>query len=295
MYAVFVADPPRKRHRRPKEDEIQPDTPIWCPACQVEHPAADFNRESRRFSGLSGICRAAQAAARQTPEARAATKERNKRRWASDEYRDRSLANAKARRKIKGKVDLKRARARLLRIVDEWKLQGCVDCGYTDIRAIEPDHRPGQIKVDNISRLVTQCASAARIRAELAKCDPRCVRCHRRATMLKCPNSWRRAAKLPPSWQARLTRQDFNDALKVALGCADCGWAGWARGLDWDHARGVKLHEISGLVNHGGSRSLLIRETSKCDVVCANCHRIRTMDRRVLAGQSVIQQQRSLS
>lgn len=285
----------RQRHRRPPADAITPETPIWCPACQVEHPAADFNRETRRFSGLSGICRVAQAAARQTPEGRAATRERNQRRWAREDYRERSLVSARARRKVKGKNDLKRARARLLRIVDEWKLQGCVDCGYADIRAIEPDHRPGQIKVDNVSRLVTNCASAARIRAELAKCDPRCVRCHRRATMLKRPNSWRRSLNLPPSWQERLARQDFNDALKLALGCADCGWAGWARGLDWDHARGEKLHEISSLVNHRGPIDYLIRETSKCDVVCANCHRIRTIERRALVGRSVIQQQRSLN
>lgn len=283
---MTVAEPSRKRRRRPPADEIQPHTPIWCPACQDEHPAADFNRESRRFSGLSGICRNAQAIIRQTPKARAATKERNKRRWARDDYRERSLASAKARRKVKGKEDLKRARARLQRIVDDWKSQGCVDCGYTDIRAIDPDHKPGQTKVDNVSRMVTLCASAARIRAELAKCDPRCVRCHRRATMLKRPNSWRQSPKLPPSWQERLSRQDFNDQLKLALGCADCGWSAWARGLDWDHARGEKLHEISALVNHRGPVALLLRETSKCDVVCANCHRLRTVQRRAHAAES---------
>ena len=27
---------------------------------------------------------------------------------------------------------------------------------------------------------------------------------------------------------------------KLSLGCADCGWSAWARGLDWDHARGQK-------------------------------------------------------
>jgi hypothetical protein len=271
----------RKRRRRPPASEIKPETPIWCPACQREHPASAFNRETRRFSGLSGICREAQAANRKTPEGRATTQRRNKRRWSNPDYRGRSLAAAKARRKVKGQADLRRARARLKAIVDEWKQQGCVDCGYSDIRAVDPDHRPGEIKVGNVSRMVTLCASAARVRAELAKCEPRCVRCHRKATMAARPNTWRTRAKLPPSWRERLVRQDFNNQLKLALGCTDCGWAEWARGLDWDHARARKEHEISTLVNNRAPIELLIRETSKCDVVCANCHRIRTCRRRI--------------
>lgn len=275
---------PRTRRRRPSAAEITPTTPIWCPACQCEHPASAFNRESRRFSGLATICREAQAAARQTPAGRAKTKRRNRRRWANPEYRQATLTAAKVRRKVKGREDLRRARARLQGIVDEWKAQGCIDCGYSDIRAIDPDHRPGETKHENVSRLVALCASAARVGAELAKCDPRCCRCHRWVTMQQRPSIWRTSRRLPPSWQARLERQDFNDKLKLALGCADCGWAGWARGLDWDHSRGVKEHEISALVNHRGSIEDLISETSKCDVVCANCHRVRTWERR-LAGQ----------
>jgi hypothetical protein len=274
----------RKRRRRPPASEITPETPIWCPACQREHPASAFNREKRRFSGLSGICREAQAQARKTPKAQAATRRFNQKRWANPEYRAKALEHQRRRRRERGAtVELRRARRRLQRIVDEWKQQGCLDCGYSDIRAIDPDHRPGEIKVGNVSRMVTLCASAARIRAELAKCEPRCVRCHRKATMAARPNSWRARTKLPPSWRERLARQDFNDQLKLALGCADCGWAEWARGLDWDHARGEKEHEISALVNNRAPIELLIRETSKCDVVCANCHRIRTCRRRIAA------------
>ncbi|MDN4159978.1 hypothetical protein [Nocardioides abyssi] len=268
-----------KRYRRPPAAEITPDTPIWCPACQMFQPAIDFNNESRRYSGLATRCRKAQAAARQTAEAREQTRAQNKRRWANPEYRERGLEAARARRRVKGQDDLRKSRARLRTAVDEWKLQGCIDCGYRDIRAIEPDHRPGEVKVGNVSRLVTLCVSLDRLRAELAKCEPRCARCHRRMTATRRPNSWRAATTLPPSWRARLDRQDFNDALKMRLGCADCGWAGWARGLDWDHARGVKKHRIADLINHGGPVERLVRELGKCDVVCANCHRVRTSTR----------------
>lgn len=266
---------------RPPANDIRPDTPIWCPWCNVEHPAADFNKESRRFSGLSVICRRAQAEKRQLPHERERTKQRNLRRWADPDYRARSVEASAVRRKTTAAEDLRRARARLQKIVDEWKTQGCVDCRYMDIRAIDPDHVDPTEKHDNVSRMVQQCASAARIRAELGKCVARCARCHRRDTWAKRPSAWRRAAQLPPSWRRRLELQDFNDQLKLALGCADCGWSEWARGLDWDHVRSTKEHSIATLINDRWPVEALVRETAKCDVVCANCHRIRTCERRL--------------
>lgn len=128
--------------------------------------------------------------------------------------------------------------------------------------------------------MVQLCVGIDRLRAELAKCEPRCARCHRRMTMTRRPSSWRTGDKLPASWRARLIRQDFNDQLKIRLGCADCGWSGWARGLDWDHARGRKEHDIAALINFGSPVDVLIAELGKCDVVCANCHRLRTASRR---------------
>ena len=134
----------------------------------------------------------------------------------------------------RGNYDLRRARRRLSRIVEEWKAQGCIDCGYNDIRAIDPDHLDGATKDGHVSRLVQLCASEQRIRGELAKCVPRCARCHRRVTQFQRLSSWRSADRLPPSWRRRLHRQDENDGLKLAIGCVDCGWSEWARGLDWD-------------------------------------------------------------
>ena len=275
---------PRIRRRRPPAAEIAPATPIWCPACGCEHPASAFNRESRRFSGLATVCREAQAAARRTPEGRAKTKRRNQRRWENPEYRESTLAAAKARRQVKGKADLRRARARLQAIVDVWKEQGCADCRYDDIRAIDPDHLDGLTKAGHVSRLVQLCVSAARIRAELAKCVPRCARCHRLITQAQRPSIWRTTDKLPPSWRRRIELQDRNDAIKLAAGCADCGWRGWARGLDWDHVRGVKLRSIAAMIANGRPWTEILEEMAKCDVVCANCHRIRTARRREAGG-----------
>lgn len=273
------------RHRRPEASDIKPDTPIWCPACQEVHMASAFNRESRKHSGLHGICREAQHLARQTPEGKAATAQRNKRRWADPEYRVQSAEWRRARVARRGaNYDLKRARRRLQAIVEEWKRQGCADCGYGDIRAIDPDHADNEQKDGHVSRLVQLCASAARIRAELEKCIPRCARCHRRVTQRQRPCAWRSADRLPPSWRRRLEMQDRNDQMKMLFGCLDCRWREWPRGLDWDHVRGVKITTIAIMIANGRPWCEIEAEMAKCELVCANCHRIRTCERRIVAA-----------
>lgn len=268
------------RHRRPPASAITPDTPIWCPACQEVHKASAFNRESRKYSGLHGICREAQRRARRTVEGKAAASRRNKRRWALAEYRAWSLDYQRERRRVLGATyDLQRSRARLQAIVTAWKRQGCADCGYDDVRAIDPDHRSDEVKAGNLSRMVQMCASEDRIHAELDKCLPRCVRCHRRTTQRRRPSVWRSADQLPPSWRRRLDMQDLNDRLKMIFGCLDCRWRGWARGLDWDHVDGDKISRISNMIANGRPWAEISREIGKCDLVCANCHRIRTIER----------------
>lgn len=164
----------------------------------------------------------------------------------------------------------------------DWKKRGCVDCGYDDIRAIDPDHLVGEAKSGHVSRLVQLCASADRIRTELDKCVPRCTRCHRRVTQEQRPSGARGAKRLPPSWRRRFEMQDRNDAIKLGSGCGDCGWAEWACGLDWDHVVGIKLTTIARMIANGRPWSEIEAEMAKCDCVCANCHRIRTIERRVV-------------
>lgn len=49
--------------------------------------------------------------------------------------------------------------------------------------------------------------------------------------------------------------------------------------MDFDHVRGKKKAGISALAHAGDLKSLL-EELKKCEMVCANCHRIRTDLRR---------------
>jgi hypothetical protein len=52
--------------------------------------------------------------------------------------------------------------------------------------------------------------------------------------------------------------------------------------MDFDHVRGEKVAEITKIINHISSRKdllLLKEEIAKCEVVCSNCHRLRTISR----------------
>jgi hypothetical protein len=65
-------------------------------------------------------------------------------------------------------------------------------------------------------------------------------------------------------------------AIKLSRGCADCGYRVHAVALDFDHRPGeTKLCGVSRAAKDG-RREDAIAEAAKCDVVCANCHRIRS-------------------
>ena len=66
--------------------------------------------------------------------------------------------------------------------------------------------------------------------------------------------------------------------MKLEAGCADCGYAVDPVALDFDHVRGTKLGAVGSMLNQ--SWTAILAEVDKCDVVCSNCHRIRTDQRR---------------
>jgi hypothetical protein len=58
--------------------------------------------------------------------------------------------------------------------------------------------------------------------------------------------------------------------------CMDCGVSYPHYVMDFDHRDpSLKLSNVSSLINMGNKQKLL-EEIAKCDLVCANCHRIRT-------------------
>ncbi len=67
--------------------------------------------------------------------------------------------------------------------------------------------------------------------------------------------------------------------LKSSRPCTDCG--GWFHpaAMTFDHLPGtIKRSEISTLL-YSGYRKVLLDEIAKCELVCANCHAVRTFIR----------------
>lgn len=63
--------------------------------------------------------------------------------------------------------------------------------------------------------------------------------------------------------------------------CSDCGLKFPVCCMDFDHARGTKKFNLGSMFAHHYSKKLIEKELKKCDLVCANCHRVRTRDRKI--------------
>jgi hypothetical protein len=75
-------------------------------------------------------------------------------------------------------------------------------------------------------------------------------------------------------------RRPLLDKIKIERGCADCGYNAYACALDFDHLPGqVKNFTLSIAVYWRKPLSDIEAEIEKCEVVCANCHRVRTANR----------------
>ena len=74
-------------------------------------------------------------------------------------------------------------------------------------------------------------------------------------------------------------RAEWLLSLKSGRPCTDCGRLFPPQVLQWDYLPGVpKLGEIStDLRSH--SRDKILEEIAKCELVCTNCHAIRTFQR----------------
>ena len=93
------------------------------------------------------------------------------------------------------------------------------------------------------------------------------------------PEAW--AKRNESCKQAAKNTQKRNVAIiqeeKLKRGCACCGYVGHAAALDFDHLDPkTKIRDIAQM--HTVNIQKLKLEMDKCQVLCANCHRIKTHD-----------------
>jgi len=155
----------------------------------------------------------------------------------------------------------------------------CEDCGGRfPPYAMDFDHRDGDQKAFWVSRRAGS-VSRDRLLAELEKCDIVCANCHRARTHARAlaRRQMRIDAGDRPTIESRL-RRDQTALLQQLrdVPCADCQQRFPFFAMDFDHRDPAdKLFEVPRMLGRVTTRELL-EEASKCDIVCANCHRDRT-------------------
>jgi hypothetical protein len=127
--------------------------------CGLTKPAACFSFANMKLGILNSNCRECHAAYRRAHYLA------NK-----DDYVRRAIAQVRRRR------DENRREIR-----SYLATHPCVDCGVDNILVLEFDHRDPAQKLSDIGLMIVS-TRWARVRAEIDKCDVRCVNCHRRRT-----------------------------------------------------------------------------------------------------------------
>ncbi len=102
---------------------------------------------------------------------------------------------------------------------------------------------------------------------EIAKCDLLCCVCHRIKT---------HEGRSTPKTKKLIEFRDWLFVLK-SNPCMDCTRTYPSVAMDFDHVRGEKHSEVTDMWSW--SRSKVLAEIAKCELVCANCHRVRTYTR----------------
>ncbi len=104
----------------------------------------------------------------------------------------------------------------------------------------------------------------------------RCDECRSAARLYHKKQREERGAEIDARNTAlRVERREWLNQYKTDRGCVDCGYYAYPVALDFDHLPEYeKLNRIS--ILKYSSMEKLMAEIAKCEIVCANCHRVRT-------------------
>jgi hypothetical protein len=140
------------------------------------------------------------------------------------------------------------------------KLGYCVECKAAYGREYRQRHPWPEAESTRRRRLGLCHRCGTQPRAHAALCGP-------------CSTSWRTAAER----KKRQSRTAYIQSRKAAP-CRDCGGCFPPEAMQFDHLpQFPKLFKLSG--SWGYSRDAVDAEIAKCELVCANCHAIRTAAR----------------
>lgn len=253
-----------------------------CPSCKVEKPVTEYGRAASRKDGLSPYCK---ACSREKANALAKRPDQQAKRKAYYEANKETLLGQAKERWSTRRDAYEPARQRWAaehreetlawqrehgtrhrEFVDALKAgKPCLDCAESyPPYVMEYDHVRGE-KRHNIGKMGNH--KRERVIEEIEKCDLVCCACHRVRS---------HARRKPPTTPKLVAYRAWLDTLK-AVPCADCGRTRPPEAMDFDHADGDKVQNITDMWSWG--RDKVVAEIAKCQLVCANCHRVRTVQR----------------
>jgi hypothetical protein len=134
---------------------------------------------------------------------------------------------------------------------------------------------------DNIQRLCTSCKNRQPIEDFHRRgggTQSWCKSCRKQYDAEYWQRTRVRRMHLRKQHRRRLV--DWYRAMKEDAPCTDCGGAFHHAAMQWDHLPGrPKRREVSNMILTGFRRETILEEIAKCELVCANCHAVRTFDR----------------
>lgn len=149
----------------------------------------------------------------------------------------------------------------------------CTDCDIIyDPCILQYDHISDD-KINQISNMITN-SSIKRIQKEIDKCEIVCTNCHRHRTHNR--NILKKTAK-----KSKIPTRDklylIINEIKEASPCMDCGKYYHSWQMDFDHRnQNTKINSITRMLIEQYSIEQIMNEIKKCDLVCANCHALRS-------------------
>lgn len=246
-----------------------------CIKCQQYRPQTEFVLGKRQnYTNRCKTCVALYLKNYRTAN-KDKTREYGKRSWAKDKAkisqrrRERYLLNpAYYNSRSNARKKLRKIEARNL--LETLKDFPCFDCGTKYPKGVmDFDHRDPSKKTLGVGRMVQESYSLKTIASEAAKCDLVCCNCHRIRTFVK-------SGKLVPDGMLN-ENQQFVRNLKSNTPCKVCNNQYHFCAMDFDHIeKDQKSFTISGTYGSAKLKPLLVAEIEKCQILCANCHRLIT-------------------
>lgn len=154
----------------------------------------------------------------------------------------------------------------------------CVDCGNDDLEVLEFDHVSTEdAKVAEVRRIYNNQGMVD----EAAKTELRCVNCHMKKLEYTTPREPTEDVNLLRSREYRDATRTYIKQVKMESGgCQVCHWFDETnlQALHFDHIdENTKLYNINELSSTGCNLDRLKTELAKCQILCGNCHRKRTL------------------